>query len=216
MEDGPSMEKEKKKCNICGKNLAFSSFSRHMKDKPGTTQACKICGKSFQTLSGLESHQSKAHVVKVISHFKCHFCEYTSMNKYYMTDHIRRQHAGEGSNSFVCNKCYTRKQNEHLLRKHMQQHQESNCVVCGKKFNSNKNLKRHGRVHEIKRCQECGKNFNSKKDLRVHKKDHHKKKASQVNVGEEYDIDHLADAEFIMHNMDHLPEIDNETLAALL
>ena len=98
----------------------------------------------------------------------------------------------------------------------MQQHQESNCVVCGKKFNSNKNLKRHGRVHEIKRCQECGKNFNSKKDLRVHKKDHKKKKASQVNVGEEYGINHLEDAEFIMDNMDHLPEIDNETLAALL
>ena len=50
----------------------------------------------------------------------------------------------------------------------------------------------------------------------MHKKDHHKKKASQVNVGEEYGIDHLEDAEFIMDNMDHLPEIDNETLAALL
>ena len=80
--------------------------------------SCESMQKTFLELSGLESHQSKAHVVKIISHFKCHFCEYTSMNKYYMTDHIRRQHAGEGSNSFVCNKCYTRKQNEHLLRKH--------------------------------------------------------------------------------------------------
>ena len=50
----------------------------------------------------------------------------------------------------------------------------------------------------------------------MHKKDHHKKKASQVNVGEEYSFDHLENAEFIMDNMDHLPEIDNETLAALL
>ena len=64
-EDGPSVEKEKKKCNICEKNLALSSFSRDMKDKHGTTQACKICRKSFQTLGGLESHQSKAHVVKL-------------------------------------------------------------------------------------------------------------------------------------------------------
>ena len=48
---------------ISEKNLALSSFSRHMKDS--TTQACTICRKSFQTLGGLESHQSKAHVVKL-------------------------------------------------------------------------------------------------------------------------------------------------------
>ena len=75
----------------------------------------KYAKKRNLTLSGLESHQSKAHVVNIISYFECHFCDY----KYYMTDHVRRQHAGEGSNSFVCNKCYTRKQNEHLLMKHM-------------------------------------------------------------------------------------------------
>ena len=150
--------------------LASSSFNRHMKDKHGKSEECEICKKRFLTLSGLESHQRKAHVVNIISYFECHFCDYKSMNKYYMTDHVRRQHAGEGSNSFVCNKCYTRKQNEHILMKHMQQHQEFNCVVCGKKFNSSKNLKRHGKVHEIKRCQECGKNFNSNKDLTCTKK----------------------------------------------
>ena len=131
-EDGPGMEKEKKKCNMCEKNLASSSFNRHMKDKHGKSEECEICKKRFLTQSGLESHQRKAHVVNIISYFECHFSDYKSMNKYYMTDHVRRQHAGEGSNSFVCNKCYTRKQNEHLLMKHMQQHQESNCVVCGK------------------------------------------------------------------------------------
>ena len=35
----------------------------------------------------------------------------------------------------------------------MQQHQGSNCVLCGKKFNSSKNLKKHGKVHEIKRIE---------------------------------------------------------------
>ena len=90
----------------------------------------------------------------------------------------------------------------------MQQHQESNCVVCGKKFNSNKNLKRHVKVHKIQICQECGKNFNSKKDLGVHKKDHKKKKASQVNVGAEYTFDNLEDAEFIMANIYRQPSRD--------
>ena len=130
----PSIEKEKKKCSICGKQLAPSSVSRHMKDKHGGSHKCTICGKKYQTTTALENHQTKAHVVKIISYFECDFCEYKSMNKYYMTDHVKRQHAGDGSNSFVCSKCFTRKQNEHLLKKHMQEHKESNCVVCGKKI----------------------------------------------------------------------------------
>ena len=93
------LEKEKKKCNMCEKNLASSSFNRHMKDKHGKSEECEICKKRFLTQSGLESHQRKAHVVNIISYFECHFCDYKSMNKYYMTDHVRRQHAGEGSNS---------------------------------------------------------------------------------------------------------------------
>ena len=81
-----------------------------------------------------------------------------------------------------------------------------------KKFNSTKNLKRHGQVHTIKRCQECGKNFNAKKDLRVHQKEHKKKKA---NMKEQGNIDNIEDAEFIIDNMEQLPEIDDDTLATL-
>ena len=201
----PSIEKEKKKCSICGKQLAPSSVRRHMKDKHGGSSKFTICGKKYQTTTALENHQNKAHEVKIISYFECDFCEYKSMNKYYMTDHLKRQHAGDGSNSFVCSKCFTRKQNEHLLKKHMQEHKESNCVVCGKKFNSTKNLKRHGQVHTIKRCQECGKNFNSKKDLRVHQKEHKKKKA---NMKEQDYIDNIEDAEFII-------DFNDDTLATL-
>ena len=87
----------------------------------------------------------------------------------------------------------------------MQEHKESNCVVCGKKFNSNKNLKRHGQVHTIKICQECGKIFNSKKDLRVHQKEHKKKKA---NMKEQDYIDNIEDAEFII-------DMNDDTLATL-
>ena len=217
-EGEPRIEKEKKKCNICEKQLALSSVSRHMKDKHGESHKCSICKKICQTISSLESHQSKAHVVKTISYFECDFCDYKSMNKYFMTDHVKRQHAGAGSNSFVCNQCYTRKQNEYLLKKHMQQHVQSNCVACQKTFNSSKNLKRHGKVHEIQRCEECGKNYNSKKDLRVHKQVHKKKKTKQIN--EEDQIDNLDGAEFVYidnmdMDMDNLRELGNETLALL-
>ena len=213
-EGGQRIEKEKKMCIVCEKQLALSSFSRHMKDKHGEDQKCNVCGKKFQTINTLENHQKKTHVVKHISYYECEFCDYKSMNKYYISDHVKRQHRGEGTNSFVCSQCYARKQNEHLLKKHMQQHQESNCVVCGKKFNSTKNLKRHGKVHEIQRCQDCGKIFNAKRDLKLHKKEHKNKKTTQ-----EYEvrdpIDNLEDVEFIMENMEELRELDDEALALL-
>ena len=91
------------------------------------------------------------------------------MNKCYLSDHTKGQHAGDGSNSFVCHMCYARKPNSYLLKKHMQQHVESVCKVCEKQFNSTKNLKRHGKVHEVQRCKDCGIYFNSKKNFRNHK-----------------------------------------------
>ena len=96
----------------------------------------------------------------------------------------------------------------------MQQHQESNCVVCGKKFNSTKNLKRHGKVHEIQRCQDCGKNFNAKRDLKIHKREHKKKKTTPEH--EVWDnVDNVLNAEFVMGNIEELRELDDEALDLL-
>ena len=107
-----------------------------------------------------------------------------------------------------------RMNNEHLLKKHMQQHQESNCVVCGKKLNSTKNLKRHGKVNEIQRCQDCGKNFNAKRDLKIHKREHKKKKTTPEH--EVWDnVDNVLNAEFVMGNIEELRELDDEALDLL-
>ena len=91
---------------------------------------------------------------------------------------------GNGSTSFVCNKCFVRKPNEYLLKKHMEQHIESICVICQKKFNARNDLKRHTQVHEVQRCEECGKWFSSKKEYRSHRQTHKKK----TNDDEEVDI----------------------------
>ena len=211
--------KEKKKCDICKKDLAVSSVSRHMKDKHGGLYKCTICGKNYKTTTALESHQEKAHVVKTISNFECDFCNYKTMNKYYLNDHMKRQHAGAGSNSFVCSKCFARKQNQYLLHKHMQQHVESFCSVCEKKFNSKKNLKRHQSVHEIQRCQQCGRNFNSKKDSRLHKIVHKKEKIRRNEEGEPQ-VGSLEGVEFVnLEDLDldtvDIGDIGNDTLALL-
>ena len=87
------------------------------------------------------------------------------MNRYYFNQHVKRQHMGNNSASFVCHKCFVRKPNEYLLKKHMQQHIESICVICNKKFNAKKDLKRHMKTHEVQRCEDCGKSFGSKKQF---------------------------------------------------
>ena len=90
--------------------------------------------------------------------------------------------------------------NEYLLRKDMQQHVRSSCLVCDKEFNSTKNLSRHTKVHEIKRCDKCGKNFIAKKDLRMHKNEHKKKKKPGRNGEEDNLADLIESAEFILMN----------------
>ena len=92
---------------------------------------------------------------------------------------------GNNSASFVCHKCFVRKPNEYLLKKHMQQHVESISVICNKKFNAKKYLKRHMKTHEVQRCKDCGKSFGSKKQFRTHKQVHNKQK----NNDKEVDID---------------------------
>ena len=62
------------------------------------------------------------NVANTISLHQCTSCEYSTMNKYYLKQHIKRQHVWSGTTNFVCNKCYVRKPNEYLLKKHMQQH----------------------------------------------------------------------------------------------
>ena len=156
-------EEQKEKCGQCGKRYARRGMVKHMKEKHGEKLKCNICDEELKTEKTLENHFAKKHIVNTIAFLECNSCEYKTMNKYYMTDHEKRQHGNgnnEGFNSFVCSKCYTRKPNEYLLKKHQQQHVTSICVVCKKTFNSTKNLRRHKQIHEIQRCPECGKNFN--------------------------------------------------------
>ena len=91
---------------------------------------------------------------------------------------------GGGTTNFVCNKCYARKPNEYLLKKHMQQHIESICVICKRKFNAKKDLKRHIKVHEVQRCEECGKWFSGTKEFRLHRQFHkrNKKVADDIDI----------------------------------
>ena len=125
---------------------------------------------------------------------KVKFANIKQMNKYYLSDHTKRQHAGDGSNSFVCHMCYARKPNSYLLKKHMQQHVESVFKVCEKQFNLTKNSKRHWKVHKVQRCKDCGIYFNAKKDLRNHKLQVHARRKSKKDDP----FAAIEDAEFVL------------------
>ena len=129
---------------------------RHMKDVHHASHLfkCNICRRKFQTNARLEEHYTKKHVANEISFHECTYCEYKTMNRNYFNQNVKRQHMGNNSASFVCHKCFVRKPNEYLLKKHMQQHIESICVICNKKFNAKKDLKRHMKTHEVQRCED--------------------------------------------------------------
>ena len=133
--------------NFCHITLRSSSFK------------CNICQKKFQKNIKLEEHYTNKHVAHIISMHQCSSCDYSTMNEYYLKQHIKRQHVGGGTT-------------------HMQQHIESICVICKKKFNEKKDLKRHIKIHEVQRCLECGKWFSSTKEFRTHRIVHKRKNRS--------------------------------------
>ena len=80
----------KQTCKYCPKKLAASSISRHMKGSHNSSQRfkCNICQKKFQTNTKLEEHYTNKHVANIISMHQCSSCEYSTMNKYYLKQHI--------------------------------------------------------------------------------------------------------------------------------
>ncbi|XP_026181247.1 zinc finger protein 1024 isoform X1 [Mastacembelus armatus] len=76
-----------------------------------------------------------------------------------------------------CNICGLRYESTKKLVIHLKHlhSKECFCDICGKIFDNNRNLRLHGRMHiEEKKilCQECGKTFNSQQQLIVHVRTH--------------------------------------------
>ena len=59
--------------NFCHITLRSSSFK------------CNICQKKFQTNIKLEEHYTNKHMANIISMHQCSSCDYSTMNKYYIS-----------------------------------------------------------------------------------------------------------------------------------
>ncbi len=87
-------------CLVC--DIALPSgmaLYRHMRsvhphDKP---YSCKDCTSVYNNLKELSSHQSNIHCAALVS---CSRCDYTSISKAWMQQHVRRHTTG-----FICQKC---------------------------------------------------------------------------------------------------------------
>ena len=73
---------------------------KHMKEKHAEKLKCNICNEELKTEKTLENHYAKKHIVNTIAFLECNSCEYTTMNKYYMTDLEKRQHGNGNTKSF--------------------------------------------------------------------------------------------------------------------
>ena len=85
--------------------------------------------------------------------FACEECQYTTMTKAYLKDHIRRMHVARGV-GWVCVEGACEKKpktfvNNMLLLQHKKDHQNLPCQIWSKTFTSKRSLNRHRKqVHK--------------------------------------------------------------------
>ena len=182
-------------CEVCGEVVQFIYLQWHIKQKhkdlivkKGCGEfLCSKCPRTFDTLSGLNKHDSLAHNscasnFKLNEHkkeiernkYKCQICFRT-----YETVKKKNQHMNShsGIRPYRCVHCPKSFFTEHLLHKHQIVHQEKKftCDVCDKKFRSKSQLKNHYTLHTGEKpypCGVCGRRFRLNRDMHSHFKTH--------------------------------------------
>ena len=134
---------------------------------------CKICGRSFPSLTNLKRHENLHTGEKV---FSCKFCKKTFYEKYDVKRHIMRKHKIAKDdiepNDIVCD-------NEKVSFKF-------NCKFCQKGFDSRGNWRRHEKVHLNDRqylCIVCNKAYIEQYEVKRHMFRRHKQDYENVKNG---------------------------------
>lgn len=160
-------------CRFCKKH--FSNIKEHHETVHQKKNfRCEICGKAYESRSGLLRHIQCIH--KKIKH-KCKICGKEYSTKHNLKVHFQAEHEGK---RFKCEKCGKTFKYSRSLRLHKQVEAgvKYRCRHCGKYYTNKEVLKIHIRqVHKKIRheCKICGKSYSSKVNLKRHVDIKHKK-----------------------------------------
>ena len=150
--------------------------------KTASVYKCYLCGKMFNSLSGIQCHLS-LHFDKQLVSFECCFCDEMFSFKTQMRNHIRKKHGshlrsnaggsntsllnekGDKSNQFTKALAARAKESKFKSKKHW------NCKYCRKIFVTLGSLQKHMKYHFWNRncfCRMCGKSFTQYRSLQLH------------------------------------------------
>ena len=163
-------------CRVCGKAYQSRSGLRYHVESVhlGKRYSCAICGKLFSSKYALRAHE-KLH--SGANDYQCTIC-----GKYFVSSASLETHllTHSGERPYTCDQCG----HSFLTRSHLTRHQASVhakershiCEICQKSFSRSDTLKRHilSKHGTVRdhRCQICGASFKRSDTLAVHLKRH--------------------------------------------
>ena len=152
--------------------------------KTASVYKCYLCGKMFNSLSGIQCHLS-LHFDKQLVSFECCFCDEIFSFKTQMRNHLRKKHSShlrrkayKESSSFFdvkgdkvdqISKSLADKIKESKRKFKSKKH--LTCKYCRKIFMNPTSLQKHMKYHFWNRncfCRMCGKSFTQYTSLQLH------------------------------------------------
>ncbi|CAK1547601.1 unnamed protein product [Leptosia nina] len=167
---------KKRKCRICGKQLANpSSYRVHMNLHAKKNRfICEQCGNTYTTLVGLQCHKLTKHGTG--PYIQCSQCSFKASRRFDMIEH-ERIHTGE--RPFTCDKCGLTFRRRYIYKNHLIKHTEKKvqCSQCPKKFFRREDMlahcnSNHKRCYMFK-CSECDTLYAKISTVRRHLIDKH-------------------------------------------
>lgn len=144
--------------------------------------ACVICGLRFKYPSGL-SHHTSIHYAPAIL-FKCQYCNYSSLTRRSLNDHVSKFHGSSSPFSQDPKKIKLEIDEEIVSESSNKDVKGKNCIhvceVCQRVYLSRVTLERHRREYHLSNnyyeCSLCGKIGNIRAHIRTHIYGVHNKK----------------------------------------